>query len=92
MTELKTLKDLSVDLREKDMEIEFEKASGYRFIPEEKARQEAIKWVKKYQDEIFNLEERASKGLDIEKMKIWENIGKSNVLMDFFNITEEELK
>jgi len=53
---------------------------------------EAVKWVKNAQDEMERLQERATKGLHINKLEIWENIGKSNVLMDFFNLTEEDLK
>ena len=52
-------------------------------------RAEAVKWVKDCQDKIFK---RAEKGLKINRLEIWENIGKSNVLMDFFNLTEEDLK
>ncbi len=59
---------------------------------EDDLKQEAIKHIKDAQDKIFRLEERATKGLSINKLEIWENIGKSNVLMDFFNITEEDLK
>ena len=85
MTELKTLKDLIISR-------EYLKPENYALIDAKVLKAEAVKWIKEIQDEIKRLEERANKGLPIEKLKIWENIGKSNVLMDFFNLTEDDLK
>lgn len=84
MTELKTLKDFRMECHNGDVYLQA--------VWKKDVKQEAIKWVKHYQDRIFHLNERVNKGLKIEKMELWELIGKSNALMDFNNITEEDLK
>lgn len=80
------------NLPEKNKETMIDVCTHILLILEAKEKQEAIKWIKLSQDKIFELEKRANKGLPINKLEIWENIGKSNVLMDFFNITKGDLK
>ena len=78
---LKTLKDLT----------EYYLGLKTLVVAKDELKQEAIKWVKDCQDKIF----ATGRQLGTTKrnvLKIWEYIGASNILMDFFNITEEDIK
>lgn len=77
--ELKTLKDLSKDLRGKDMEVLYEINRGYYFVGEETLKQEAIKWINYL-------------GITTENENTEENVAISNWIKHFFDIHEWELK
>ena len=82
---LKTLKDLIID-------------KGYvvdniidkNWVNSTELKQEAIKWIK-FGRKNLNGEKENPTGFNIEKLEIVES-GVSQFILEFFNITEEDLK
>ena len=104
MAELKTLKDLKDEwkssiIKESDLQSEaIEFSYTGELIPleiiEGDLKQEAIKWIKYYQEQIksllTNLLNPKLKGDNIEGIMFCR--GKIDFIAEFFNITEEDLQ
>jgi len=89
MTELKTLKEIRWRSPEIKDRIELGilpqeyKCVDEWFVNSGRLRKEAIKWVK-------NIDEKRNKAeLSVEVAELW---GRRKCLMEFFNLTEEDLK
>ena len=76
MTQLKTLKDIGATRK-----------NGYVFVEYDELRQEAIKWAKQFKQE--------GERLFIEENNIYKAIAtdmSAETLMQFFNLTNEDLR
>jgi len=94
MSELKTLKDIRQEIKNP-----LAQTIDYRWVRKDTLRQEAIKRVKSNNTAgftfAFNFEGKVA-GFNYTKEKLitldWVNLGEMIGFIDFFNITQEELK